>query len=50
MAQDRRPAILVIKELIHEEVYRGAKRVYRKVAHILGEREQCKRRTEREGA
>ena len=48
VAQDRRPAVLGIQELVHEQVHRRAERVQRKVAHVLREREQRKRRAERE--
>ena len=48
MAQDRRPAVLRVEELVHEHVHRRAERVQRKVAHVLREREQRERTAERE--
>ena len=48
MAQDRRPAVLGVQELIHKQVHRRTERVQRKVPHVFREHEQRKRRAERE--
>ena len=47
MAEDRRPSVLVIQELVHEEMDRCPKRIKRKVSHILRKYEQCECSAER---
>ena len=48
MAEDRRPAVLGVEELVHEQVHRRDERVQRKVPHVLREREERERAAERQ--
>jgi hypothetical protein len=47
MTQNRRPTIFMVQKLIHKQMHRCTKRIYRKISYIFRKREQGKCSTER---
>lgn len=46
MAQYRRPAVLLVQELVHEDMHGCTERVQREISHVLSKGEQGKCRAE----